>query len=451
VGLGGAWRAPATLGLGLGTPLLFYGLTFWEHSLSVLLALAATLLLLRAARSAGRRSAGLALAAGVSLGLSTVLREEGYVLFAAFLAACLWAFGPRRYRLPLAFAAGGLAVLAPLWGFQLYLYGSPFGIHAAAYGGLTHESGIAPIAWIVTELGDLGFFLLRFHPDPRASAVLSVPFGLVLLAGLRRRDRLGKLDLGLLGLATAAAALFVTFLLRDPRGVFDTLFTQGLLPHTPFLLVALLGLRAQLASPEPPARFLAAACTLFALLLGIPLNRGDVGIIWGPRHFLDLYPLLAALALLALRDLWGRAAGPGSRRALAVLAALLVILGLAVENRGLSLLTLKKEGTARLLDAVRGGSTDVVITDAYWLTEELAALYFERKILLVDSDAAYRDALELLRSRGYAAATLVLSHRYGQLSPAALGDVRRRATGGQRVTTPGLEFLDVAVVPVRLR
>jgi hypothetical protein len=454
-----AARAPATLVLGLATPLLFYGITFWEHSLAILPALGAAILLLRAGRLERTREA---LWAGLLLALSTVLREEGYVLTLALLAAFLWTY--RAPRLGAAMAGAWLAAMAPAWWLQHRWFGAALGIHAAAYGALAApaggggagagglgELGGQLVAKLAVKLGDFAFFLLRFHPDPRVGGWLAVPFALVCVAGLRRRRRTGVLDLCLLGLATAAAAAFVVLLAGDPRGVYDTLFTQGLLPHTPLLLLALLGLRAQLASPERPGRFLAAACTLFTLLVVLPLNRADVGILWGPRHFLALYPLLLTLSLLALRDLLRGAEKPAHRRTLAVLAAALALLGVAVEGQGLRLLALKKAASERMLDAVRAAPGHAVVTDAYWLTEELAALYFQRDFLEVDSDAAYRNALDLLARSGESEATVVLSRRYGRLSPAAIADLRARAVSGRLVRTPGLEFLDVAVVGVRLR
>jgi hypothetical protein len=448
-----AARAPATLVLGLGTPLLFYGMTFWEHSLAILPALAAVVLLLRAGRLGRTREA---LGAGLLLALSTVLREEGYVLTLALLAAFLWTY--RVPRLGAALAGAWLAVMAPVWWLQHRLFGAALGIHAAAYGALAAPArgggagGLDELGrQLGAKLGDYAYFLLRFHPEPRVSGWLAVPFALVCVAGLRRRRRTGVLDLCLLGLATAAAAVFVVLLAADPRGVFDTLFTQGLLPHTPLLLLALLGLRAQLASPERPGRFLAATCILFAVLVVLPLNRADVGILWGPRHFLALYPLLVTLSLLALRDLRRSAERAAHRRALALLAAALALLGVAVEGQGLRLLALKKAGSERMLEAVRAAPGHTVVTDAYWLTEELAALYFERDFLEVGSDAAYRDALDLLARSGESEATVVLSRRYGRLSPAAMADLRTRAVSGRLVRTPGLEFLEIAVVSVRLR
>jgi hypothetical protein len=486
-------RAPAILLLGIGTPLLFYGITFWEHSLAVCLALAAVTLLLRAGRLARPGDAPAApdpkaappaavmpaprliatasgvpaaFVAGCLLGLSSVLREEGYVLAAALLVVFPWVY--RAAPPAAAFGAGWLVVMAPAWWFQHRLFGTVFGIHAAAYQALgtaaaasADQSGVAGSGggWVLevwrqagAKLGDLAFFLFRFHPDGRLSGLLAVPFVLVLLAGLlRRRVRTSALDLGLLAAATAASATFVALLLADRQPVFDTLFTQGLLPHTPFLLLALLGLRDQLASPSRPARLLAAACVLFALLVVLPLHRGDVGILWGPRHFLAIYPMLAALALLAWRDLMRLAARPARRRALAVLAAFLALLCLVVEARGLWLLALKKTATLRLLEAVRAAPARAVVTDGYWLTEELAALYFQRDFFAVESDAAYHELLAVLERHGAREATVVLSRRYGRLSPAAVADVRRRAISGRAVSTPGVGLLDAAVVSVRLR
>lgn len=394
-------------------------------------------------------------------------------------AAFLWAYrAPRGIPAVAALAGAWAAVMAPVWWLHERWFGAALGVHAATYDGLAASAGLASgggqaagpggpagalagaLGGAATKLGDLAFFLLRFHPDPWVSALLGAPFVLVLLAGLRRRasaaaqpavpEGVGALEIAVLGLATGAAAVLVVLLVRDPQGVFDTLFTQGLLPHSPWLLLALLGLRRQLAGGDRAGRFVAAACVLFTVLVVLPLHRADVGIIWGPRHFLAIYPLLAVLALAALRDLWRGTGQPAVRRALGAAAAVLVLLGAAVEVQGVRLLARKEAGTERILAAVRAAPGEAVVTDAYWLTEELAALYLRRQFLEVRSDADYRDALALLARTGRRQATVVLSRRYGRLSPAALADLRRRAMAGRMVVTPGLAFLDVAVVGVRL-
>ena len=113
--------------------------------------------------------------------------------------------------------------------------------------------------------------------------------------------------------------------------------------------------------------------------------------------------------------------------------------------------SLKKTGSERILEAVRATPGRAVVVDGYWLTEELAALYFDREFLEVRSDADCRDVLDLLARNGYDEATVVISRRYGRLSPLTIAELRERAVSGRLVFTPGLEFLDVAVVNVRMR
>jgi hypothetical protein len=437
-----AWRAPAVFAFALGTPLLFYGLTFWEHTPAVALSTAAVFLLVRAG---GRFP--LAFAAGIILGASTALREEGYALAAALALAGLIAWKKVPVPPAAAFVLGWACAMAPIWWFQARLYGSPLGLHALAYGSLSRPRGAA--RWLA-ELGDLPFYLFRFHPDLRFNVALVAPFVLLLLLGLRRPRQTGRAEPALLWLAAASAALLIALLVVHPEPVFNTLSTQGLLPHTPLLLLVLLRLRALLGNPSSPIRFLAWACLLYTLLIALPLHRADVGILWGPRHFLPIYPLLFALALLALRDLLA-AATPSRRRALATAAAVLALLGLAVQVHGLRLLALKKEATHRILQAVRDTPAPIVVTDAYWLPEELGALWFEKSFLFVSSDADYRDLMARLAARGPDQVTVVLARRYGNLSPPSLLDLRARTLDAEPVATPGVGFLDVMVLSCRVR
>ena len=76
--LGRRWATGGGVTLGLATPLFFYGVTVWEHSLTVALSLASWVVL---SRPHVRR----ALAAGVLIGAACWLREE-LVLMAVTLA-----------------------------------------------------------------------------------------------------------------------------------------------------------------------------------------------------------------------------------------------------------------------------------------------------------------------------------------------------------------------------
>ena len=132
----GAWRRRMAAGLILlaGTPLLFYGGTFWEMAPSVLFALTAVML-------AVRRKLFLA---GLVLGAGLILREEMYFLAAALGAGVLFA-EPRRWRGVFRFAIGFLVAALPLLFWQYHCYGHVLGLHGALY--YSHNRVAPPTEW----------------------------------------------------------------------------------------------------------------------------------------------------------------------------------------------------------------------------------------------------------------------------------------------------------------
>ena len=118
----------------LGTPLLFYGLEFWEHAPAAGIAMLATALLVHAAA----RASGPARFFGVGLlfGVATLLRPEAlWFGAAAVVAAPLLRWPPSRGRL--AAAAAGLVV--PLLLIEVYTlvhFGHPLPPHIAGNPGL---------------------------------------------------------------------------------------------------------------------------------------------------------------------------------------------------------------------------------------------------------------------------------------------------------------------------
>jgi hypothetical protein len=83
--------AAASLAAGLGTPLLFYGLEFWEHAPAVGLAALATAALIRADRDLR----GEAFAAGLLFGVTVLLRPEALCYVVAVLGCSRLWYCPR--------------------------------------------------------------------------------------------------------------------------------------------------------------------------------------------------------------------------------------------------------------------------------------------------------------------------------------------------------------------
>src|SRR6478609_5869611 len=103
--------ALVVLAAGVGTPFLFYGLEYWEHTLALASGVAGTALLLDAARRRpGRHAhAGAAFAAGLLMGAAIVLRPEG-ACFTAAVALASRALVHRPTWRTLAIAAAGTGV-----------------------------------------------------------------------------------------------------------------------------------------------------------------------------------------------------------------------------------------------------------------------------------------------------------------------------------------------------
>ena len=103
--LGRRWSAAGGSLLALGTPLFFYGVTVWEHSLTVALSLGAWLLL-------AHPSASRAFAAGLCIGIACWFREELVLMGIATGIAILCRFG-RYTSSPLALTRCLFRVMAP--------------------------------------------------------------------------------------------------------------------------------------------------------------------------------------------------------------------------------------------------------------------------------------------------------------------------------------------------
>jgi hypothetical protein len=401
--LGAPAAFAAATSLGLGTPLFFYTVTVWEHSLTLALALGAFVLL---SRESGRRW----FLAGALVGLASWLREELVLLGLAVLCVALARRQP--LRLQAAFAAGAALPVAALLLFNAAFYGHALGGHVAATLGSSSASSVFAAHARADRMAAVPGLLGGFGHDAGerlAFALLGV--GLPLAGAIAPRHlREGRvLGPGLAAAGLAAWGVAVFRMLGGSAPLRELVLHNGLLLQCPLFALAGLGARRLLEDPRCDAiRTAALAGALSAALTvaaGVLLPSGfgvqsGAGVHWGPRV---LIPALPAFVLFAWLACLGRPTAP--RLALGAL----VLAGLASTGLSLWFLVHQKLDGARLAERLRALPPRVLLTHHPLLAQHLAGLWREKTILLGTDVASLRDAAEAIARGGHGAFLFVAS------------------------------------------
>ncbi|HEU4522015.1 MAG TPA: hypothetical protein VFT12_08435 [Thermoanaerobaculia bacterium] len=404
------WTAVAAIALVFATPLFFYTVSFWEHTLALALTTAAILLSLR------ERFAF----AGALGGLGALFREEGYIALAAVALALV---AGRKVRGAIVLAGAAVLVLSPLWISNWMSYGHPLGLHSSVYEALAgHAAGRLSNFWVY-------LFAFTSRPDVRIAAAVPAIL-LLLIAPLPATRWVERSRVILLYAAAATAFLSVFALVASPEPFNETFKTQSLFGSLPFAVTFF-------AVARRLPRFLTIVIAAAIVLTALTLHQGDIGLIWGPRHFLWLIPLLLIAAVESFR-LLPRQARPA--------IVLLDIASVAIHAQGTSLLSRKLRFSAQVLETVAVSDADVVVTDVYWLPEELAALWFEVPILFVKDDAQLDAVIERLQQLGLRRMAYVGAPNFQLVSPAGHRQLLRYAQRVERVGGKRPTIIDVQIV-----
>jgi hypothetical protein len=389
-----------------GTPFLWYSVVFWEHSLAAAIAVAAFILAERERP----------LIAGVLAGVSTLFREEGYIAIAAIgMAIVVTRRAPRQAIL---FGAGTLMPLIPWWSINWTMFGNPLGLHAAVYSSIARGG----------KLSNFFPFLFEFSSVRPANVLLVLPaIALVLLSPFPVPSRIRVTLFAL----TAAAFAALTFLfLRSTAPVRETLYLQGLFPAIPFSAAIFLSLPRLWTE----RRFRTVAVLGGIVLTTLAVNQSDFGVLWGPRHYLWLVPLMMVLAVesLARTESW-----------IAIGAAvLLVAISFIIQFAGIGILRGKLRFSEQVLQAVRADPAHVVLTDVFWIPEELAAVFYEKEFGFVRNDRELTAALKAIGQRSF---LFVAARQFRLVSNRGFATLLPRVTRRRRIA--GIDpMLDVMLL-----
>ena len=360
---------------GCATPLLFYSGTLLEITLAALLT-SLTVLLIQTAWKNGARI--LWIASGLSASLVPWFREEGYVAGAAMILSLPLFRREKNGRAGLLFAAGFLPGTAALLLFNEHRYGTLFGLHHLIYREIQPASRTTG-----SILRSVWFFL--FEPISKGKsglfcaavclAILLIP---ILLFFWKKAPAHKILTAAaLLTAAAAAVNAVVLWSAGDPLEL--ALNAQSLCATVPFILFPVLFARRILTDPDPFRKFLLRSVLLASAGIAVLLEYNTRGMFFGPRHFVLLLPSFAVLAALG-------AEGISSSKVLCISFLSVCLLSAACQLRGALLLEERKDFGDDLNEICRKDPVPLIMTDVFFVPEELASLGGNPPVLWIQSE-----------------------------------------------------------------
>lgn len=398
----------AVLLAGLGTPLWFYAVVFWEHAIAVCLCVWAVHFHRRFGD--GRRVRWLL--PGALLATAAVGFRQELILFCSALA--LWAVVTargRRVRVAATWAGGAAAVLLPLLLFQAATVGNALGFHVA--------SNLTTLGGHLSSRGTVFYNLfVAAGPSTALSVALALPCCALLAWNPRLSDRrFGRLFpfYALLG-SVAGAVVLAGFFLSEAGPIAQLLRSNSLFPAAPLILLALA--RGPDRERESGATLLWIVVVAFvaAYWLAAPkISSG--GIHWGNRFLLPAYPLLAVLAarnLARWRGL-GRRGGWAAGAVASVLA-----LSLVAQLYSISLLDRKKTFSARINAELARRDEPIVVSDVWWVPQALYSEFYRRPMFLVRSPRQLGLLADRLERAGHGRYLFVTAAGDATASPATV-------------------------------
>ena len=333
-------------------------------------------------------------------GLSVYFRDEFYVL-CLVLALCTARYTRADKLKTLAWSALtlGLALL-PLWLLQWQTIGHPFGYHIS-----TH---LATVADLLQHLGErprvIYNLFIASTPIPVLSLALAAPLAVAVALNPRLAPAAWQRAVppcAAWGLVASGMSLGGYFLAHSPID-YMLKSANAFFVTAPFIALACPRLdRADEATGKLNAvRWIWLVGVGFAALYALTAPKvGSMGIHWGNRFLLLLYPLLALLAALNLVEWFARK--KNRRHASAFAIGTTIAFSLAAQLYGISVLKEKKAFAHRLNSTIAQRGEEVVITNQRWVPHALYGVFYQRPIFYVPTPRHLDRLLQRLSASDY--------------------------------------------------
>jgi hypothetical protein len=413
--------------VGLATPIAFYSVTYWEHTLAVASGLTALLLL----EQDGKHRTWSRLTAGLTLSLAVTLRLEMLILLAAVLSALVWralsewrrprlkgvpAPNDRRRgatvpdkpsrtggreigRILIVLVGFGIGLCAPV-GFNLTMEGSVLGRRyqdqparqAPTVLGYARAAGLDVLpAFLVGSSAHQGPDLpggLRWGAALLSTACLFLPWWPSRWPTIIRR---------VLYTSLLAVSVVIVAWQGDYRSF------QGMI-IAPHLVFAAWGLRTTTKGKSLALRLVGATTVSYLALFLVASAtfgwRGAGGLQWGPRYALLLFPLSVVLSLDGLARMRASCLVDHEKQFLTACYAFLLLPALLFQLRGMVNLASDKSQLATWEESLSNLPQDHLVTDLPWLPTSLPLRYETTAWFLVEDAQGLEDWLGLAEKDG---------------------------------------------------
>ncbi|NLF24506.1 MAG: hypothetical protein GX589_02465 [Deltaproteobacteria bacterium] len=390
----------AAVVVGIGTPVLFYSMCFWEHTLAVALALAALLPWVSPAQNTSTPaichrhwfvSAALMIAA-------CALRRELIFFLGAGMLTLGWLHPQRRRYLPvmlailLALGVGGSLLLfvypASLW----WIFPTPLSDMRWL------RSLLSADLWQQFPSNIIRVLVLSDFDTQFSKPVLSVAFlGLTLcvlspLCPIRWRRTMVLLGAAIFSVPAAVMA-FTPVRYR---------YLNSLLLPAPFALLTLLpsGVAASIARRRLECSIILFLAAFYMILPAAAPVHG--GIEWGSRYALIVIVLLNVLGVVKITETIIAKQGltDGARWMVTLLASWLFFLGMVSATRGINELHQTRRNLLTLQSELEQGG-DAVVTDSFWLGLSLAPFYARHEVYVLSTAHPLQEWLMRIGAKRY--------------------------------------------------
>ncbi len=373
--------------LGLGSPLLFYSLSLWEHSLSMVFVILSFTFLIQTrdvTQDEEPRTWEVTLS-GFLIALATAFRTEA--IFWVAIPIFFWRTTDRaiqdtgRYIIGFVAGMGGLMVL------NNWATGSLLPLHIKSNIYINLVMGYKDL--FLARFTNLYLITLQGFKDPYLSVFLLIPLVItVIWRGWRYEKDWGYYLTA--GVLVVWAIYFFTM-----RGVSDyasyTLHTCGILWVVPFVVLALMPLKSR--RMERFWRFFW-LCPLLYFVIVSAFTPTLKGVHWGPRFVLQAIPFLLLIGSVRAQRWWSHYS--------VTKPLILLLITISVINQMYSYDILRKtrRDNAELNRWAANTSLEPALTGMWWFSGDVSLLSDRYPWYLTDTEGRINYVVNALRDRG---------------------------------------------------